>query len=51
MALIFTFSSDEIDGSNHTNLKKMDRWVVAWGLMGTSDVGIWVVGCGRLCGF
>ena len=39
MALIFTFSSEKIDGSNHTDLKRMDRWAVARGSMGTDGVG------------
>ena len=52
-ASIFTFSSDEIDGSNHSDLKRMDCWVMACELVvvGISGVGPWVMGCGRLCGF
>ena len=52
-ASIFTFSSNEIDGSDHSNLKRMDRWVMACELVvvGIGGVGPWVVGCGRLCGF
>ena len=51
--LIFTFSFDEIDGSDHSDLKRMDHWVVACESMvvGIGGVGPWVVGCGRLCGF
>ena len=52
-ASIFTFSSNEIDGSDHSDLKRMDHWVVACESMvvGIGGVGPWVVGCGRLCGF
>ena len=51
VAPIFAFSSDEIDGFDHTDLKRMDRWVVACGLVGIGGVGRWVVGCGWLCEF
>ena len=52
-ASIFTFSFDEIDGSDHSNLKRIDRWVMAYEsvVVGISGVGPWVMGCGRLCGF
>ena len=52
-ASIFTFSSDEIDGSDHSDLKRMDRWVMAYELVvvGIGCVGPWVWAMAGCVGF